>query len=122
MLQIDVRLAEEFALQNKDGLTDQADLIILDPDAHHASASGRLKADHLRTTELLRPEGAKATVGRTGDRIFVDARCRGEEARDKIELRLIGRSRYDNATTGNLHQLGEIRVERADFRFAADFQ
>ena len=56
--------------------------------ANDAAALRGLVRHELGLAESLAPEVCEATMGRTSDRVFVDPRGRGEEARDKIEPRI----------------------------------
>ncbi len=59
-------------------------------DMHDPSSGRCLMSSQVALAEPLSPVGSQAAVGRTGHRIFVDARPGGEEPGNEIVLRGTG--------------------------------
>ena len=78
------RLEHQVAAQDGHRLAAQANAVAGETHAHHAAPRGGLVADQLALAEALAPERPQRAVRGSRDGILVDARARGEEARDEV--------------------------------------
>src|SRR5262245_1226897 len=92
-----VLLDKKFTFRDGDRLTAQQGSIIFDAHAHHAASTRRLERHEPGLAKPLPPVVSQATVSGTRDRVFIDAGCRCEEARDEIETGVGGMAGHDDA-------------------------
>src|SRR4051812_9198202 len=99
----------QLAAEHGDGLAAEDDAIAAGAHPDDAAARRGLVADHLRLAEALRPEGGEATMGRSGDRILVDAGAGREEARHEIDPGLLRTRGHDDPAHRQRAERRELR-------------
>src|SRR4051812_36222220 len=84
-------LIAQLAAEHRDARATEMGAFVDQPNADDAAARGRLITGELGLVESSRPERRECTMRGTGHGIFIHARLRGEEAREEVVTRIVGR-------------------------------
>src|SRR6185436_13815869 len=75
---------QQLALQDGHGLAAQVRTFLVYTHSYHAASCRRLESKEFALAQLPSPVGPKATVGRSGHRVFVNSDARSEKTRSKV--------------------------------------